>query len=184
MKIIAGTNFWRLISIILMFIIFLGLYYFFVVYPKDTEQARLVIAEEILSAFYWVDLSNKRDVYHAMFEQGIVLSPVYDEIYMNDLNTLRMFYQQNEEQKLSIVLNRYGGKSYSNLDNLEGLCLQLKFIKIYHHKIQHENYSSSKLTLMKDFNQQNFEDVLPWLEAIQDFDQFYKDKHMNLKCKI
>ncbi len=51
MNIIKGTNFWRLLSIILGFIIFLGLYYFFIVYPKDTEQARIRFSEEVMASF-------------------------------------------------------------------------------------------------------------------------------------
>ncbi len=184
MQILKGTNYWRLFSICLLFLIFLGLYYFFIVYPKDTEKARMVIAEEILSAFYWLDLSSKKDVYQAIFLKGIVLDPVYDEMYMKDLNTLRMFYQQNEEKTLSETLNRYARESYSDMDSLEGLCLQLKFIQTYHHKIQQDNYSSEKLKLMKHFNQQNYDDILPWLDNMQDFEQFYKDKHMIPKCKI
>ncbi len=52
MNIIKGTNFWRLLSIILGFIIFLGLYYFFIVYPKDTEQARIRFSEEVMASFF------------------------------------------------------------------------------------------------------------------------------------
>ena len=184
MKIIYGTNFWRMLSIILMFIIFLGLYYFFIVYPKNTEKARMEIAEEILSSFYWLDLSSKRDIYQAIFLKGIVLDPVYDEMYIKDLNMLRVFYQQNEEKTLSEILNRYARESISDMDSLEGLCLQLKFVQFYHHKIQQGNYSSEKLKLMKDINQQNYNEILPWLNNMGDFDQFYEDKHMIIKCKI
>lgn len=184
MRIKKGTNYWRLFSICLLFIIFLGLYYFFIVYPKDTEEKRIAITEEILSSFYWLDLSSKKDVYQAIFSKGIVLDPVYDEMYMKDLNMLRMFYQQNEEKALSEILNRYARESHSDMDSLEGLCLQLKFIQIYHHKIQQENGYSERLKLMKDFNQQNYDDISSWLDSMQDFDQFYKDKHMIPKCKI
>ncbi|WP_086264251.1 hypothetical protein [Acinetobacter pittii] len=59
MNIIKGTNFWRLLSIILGFIIFLGLYYFFIVYPKDTEQARIRFSEEVMASFFWMDLSDE-----------------------------------------------------------------------------------------------------------------------------
>lgn len=181
---IKGTNFWRLLSICLIFTLFLCFYYFFFVYPKDTEKARIAIAEETLSAFYWVDLSSKKDVYQAIFSQGIDLDPVYDEMYMKDLNMLRMFYQQNEQKVLSEILNRYARESYSDMDSLEGLCLQLKFIQIYHHKIQQDNYSSEKLKLMKDFNQQNFEEIKPWLNDLNVFERFYQDKQMIPKCKI
>lgn len=84
MNIINGTNSWRLISIIQTFIIFLGLYYFFVVFPKDTEQARIQISEEILSTFSWLDFASKSDMYTTIFEQGLSLNPVNDEIYIKN----------------------------------------------------------------------------------------------------
>lgn len=68
MNIIKGTNFWRLLSIILFFIIFLGLYYFFNVYPKHTEKNRVQIAEEVLSSFFWLDLAEDSEIHSLIFK--------------------------------------------------------------------------------------------------------------------
>ncbi|WP_289345212.1 hypothetical protein [Acinetobacter baumannii] len=85
MRIIKGTNYWRLSSIILMFIIFLGLYYFFIVYPKDTEKARLAIGEEILMASYWQELAYKHALYKALLKQNVPLNAINDEIYFKEV---------------------------------------------------------------------------------------------------
>ena len=37
---------------------------------------------------------------------------------------------------------------------------------------------------MKDFNQQNFEEIKPWLNDLNVFERFYQDKQMIPKCKI
>ena len=89
MNIIKGTNFWRLLSIILGFIIFLGLYYFFIVYPKDTEQARIRFSEEVMASFFWMDLSDEVEINSIILKQGLELNPINDEIYIKDLNGLR-----------------------------------------------------------------------------------------------
>lgn len=102
MHMIKGTNIWRMISVTFAFIIFLGLYYFFKVYRQHTEQARLQLAEEMLSAFFWVDLSDRDRIYQAIFDQGLLLNSVNDEIYTKDLSTLSVLYFQNEDKNSSM----------------------------------------------------------------------------------
>lgn len=79
MRIIKGRNYWQLLSIILMFMIFLGLHYFFIVYPKNTEKARLAIGKEILMASYWQNLSYKHVLYKTLLKQNVPLNPINDD---------------------------------------------------------------------------------------------------------
>lgn len=102
MNIIKGTNFWRLLSIILGFIIFLGLYYFFIVYPKDTEQARIRFSEEVMASFFWMDLSDEVEINSIILKEGLELNSINDEIYINDLNglSLKLMFVQQYNQKI------------------------------------------------------------------------------------
>lgn len=182
MKIIKGTNFWRLLSIILMFIIFLGLYYFFIVYPKDTEKARLAIAEEILMASNWQDLSYKHDLYKSLLNQNVPLNPINDEIYLDDLNRLRVLYQSGEGAKLIDILNKYSEYSIYQDKSARGLCLQLQFLQLYKDKIEQEKYHTERLARWQNFNDQNWETISPWLQEKDAFNQFFKSKNMQTDC--
>ena len=185
MNIIKGTNSWRLVSIIQTFIIFLGLYYFFVVYPKDTEQARIQISEEILSTFSWLDFASKSDMYTTIFEQGLSLNPVNDEIYIKELSKLRSFYYWNNEEKdITRILNKYSQYSSYDMKAAQGFCLELKFIKNYKEKIKKTKYSSSRLILLQNINNSDLETISPWLRDINAFEKFYKSKKMISNCKI
>lgn len=182
MNIIKGTNFWRLLSIILIFIIFLGLYYFFIVYPKDTEQARLRFSEEVMSSFFGMDLSDEVEIKSIILKQGLELNPINDEIYINDLNS---FYAWNGEHKeMKYVLNKYAEYSYFGNKGIHGLCLKLMFVQQYNQKIQQRNYSSPRLLASKNINQRYLEIISPWLDDMKAFDEFYKAKHMIPNCKI
>ncbi|QER39185.1 hypothetical protein F2A31_05485 [Acinetobacter suaedae] len=184
MRIIKGTNYWRLLSIILMFIIFLGLYYFFVVYPKDTEKFRLAIAEEIFMASYWHDLSYKHDLYKAMLKQNVPLNEINDEIYFNDLNMLRVLYQSGDGEKLIDTLNRYFRYSIYETKSVRGLCLKLQFLQRYKNKIEREGYRTERLARWQNFNAQNWETVSPWLQEKDAFNQFFKSKKMQMDCSF
>ncbi|WP_119684768.1 hypothetical protein [Acinetobacter pittii] len=185
MNIIKGTNFWRLLSIILGFIIFLGLYYFFIVYPKDTEQARIRFSEEVMASFFWMDLSDEVEINSIILKKGLELNPINDEIYINDLNGLSSFYVWNGEYKeMKDVLNKYSEYSYFGNKGIRGLCLKLMFVQQYNQKIQQENYSSPRLLASKNINKRNLETITPWLNDMKAFDEFYKAKHMIPNCKI
>jgi len=185
MNIIKGTNFWRLVSIIQAFILFLCLYYFFVVYPKDTEQARIQTAEEILTTFYWLEFSNKIDLYTSISKQGLALNPVNDEIYIKELGNLRTFYSwSNEEKNITPILDKYSQYSSYDMKAVHGFCLELKFIKNYGEKIKQTKYSSSRLMLLKNMNNSDLEAISPWINDINAFDKFYKSKKMIPNCKI
>ncbi|MEO4143722.1 hypothetical protein EXD91_11740 [Acinetobacter pittii] len=180
-----GTNFWRLLSIILGFIIFLGLYYFFIVYPKDTEQARIRFSEEVMASFFWMDLSDEVEINSIILKEGLELNPINDEIYINDLNGLSSFYVWNGEHKeMKDVLNKYSEYSYFGNKGIRGLCLKLMFVQQYNQKIQQKNYSSSRLLASKKINKRNLETISPWLNDMKAFDEFYKAKHMIPNCKI
>ncbi|MFY0055749.1 hypothetical protein ABTP94_11655 [Acinetobacter baumannii] len=182
MRIIKGTNYWRLSSIILMFIIFLGLYYFFIVYPKDTEKARLAIGEEILMASYWQELAYKHALYKALLKQNVPLNAINDEIYFNDLNGLRVLYQSGDGEKLIETLNRYSKYSIYQDKSVRGLCLQLQFLLLYKNKIERENYHTERLTRWQNINKQNWETVSPWLQQKDAFNHFFKSKKMQSDC--
>ncbi|EPO8408130.1 hypothetical protein ACUGB6_002154 [Acinetobacter baumannii] len=182
MRIIKGTNYWRLLSIILMFMIFLGLYYFFIVYPKDTEKARLAIAEEILMASYWQNLSYKHALYKALLKQNVPLNPINDEIYFDDLNRFRVLYQSGDGEKLIDTLNRYSKYSVYQDKSARGLCLQLQFLQLYKDKIKREQYHTERLARWQNINDQNWETVSPWLQQKDAFNQFFKSKKMQADC--
>ncbi|WP_407482333.1 hypothetical protein [Acinetobacter baumannii] len=182
MRIIKGSNYWRLSSIILMFIIFLGLYYFFIVYPKDTEKARLAIGEEILMASYWQELAYKHALYKALLKQNVPLNAINDEIYFNDLNGLRVLYQSGDGEKLIETLNRYSKYSIYQDKSVRGLCLQLQFLQLYKNKIERENYHTERLTRWQNINKQNWETVSPWLQQKDAFNHFFKSKKMQSDC--
>lgn len=185
MNVIKGTNFWRLISIILIFIIFLGVYYFFIVYPKDTEQSRLQVAEEVLSSFFWIELSEDSEIHSLILKQGLELTPLNDEIYIKDLSGLSLFYSwQDGHKEISYILNKYSKYSSFDKNAIQGLCLKIKFIKQYTQKIQQQNYTTPRLLMLKNINLRQLEIISPWLNGMNDFDNFYKAKHMIQNCTI
>lgn len=185
MNIIKGTNYWRLVSFIQAFILFICLYYFFIVYPKDTEQARIQTAEEILTTFYWLEFSNKIELYISIFKQGLQLNPVNDEIYIKELSKLRAFYfWSNEEKNITPILNKYLQYSSYDMKAVHGFCLELKFIKKYGEKIKKTKYSSSRLTLLQNINNSDIETISSWINDINAFEKFYESKKMIPNCKI
>ncbi|MDS7929410.1 hypothetical protein RMB13_07950 [Acinetobacter sp. V102_4] len=185
MNIIKGTNSWRLLSLILFFIIFLGLYYFFILYPKHTERNRVQIGEEILSSFFWLDLAEDSEIHSLILKRGLELSPLNDEIYIKDLKVLNLFYSwNNRHTEMNYILNKYSDYPSFDKDAIRGLCLKLMFVQQYNQKIQQQNYSSPRLVALKNINQIYLETITPWLGDMKAFDEFYKAKHMIPNCKI
>ena len=184
MQIVKGTQYWRLLCIVLLFFIFLGAYYFFIVYPKHTEEARLRIAEEIISTFFWIDLSNRDQIYLAIFDQGLELNPVNDEIYIKDLQSLNVLYLQNEDNNLLDVLNQYMQYSHTDIQSVKALCLQLNFIKAYSEKIDQDQYESVRLTNLQKINQRYLSDIQSWLDNLDVFNEFYINQKMIPNCTI
>ena len=90
-------------------------------------------------------------MYTTIFEQGLSLNPVNDEIYIKELSKLRSFYYWNNEEKdITRILDKYSQYSSYDMKAVQGFCLELNFIKNYQEKIKDTKYSSSRLILLQN----------------------------------
>ncbi|TCM67742.1 hypothetical protein EC844_10736 [Acinetobacter calcoaceticus] len=171
MKIIKGTQYWRLCSVILVFVLLMSWYYFLVVYPKRTEQARIQWAEEIIQLSTWSNLVQQRQMNLSMLESDIPPNKTLDEIYIYQLNNLRTLRDFTANKSLKQITQSYSLVSGVNERSLDGLCLQLQFVQRYQQKIQHQAYTSARLKQTSTINQNNLNQLQVWLGELTILEQ-------------
>ena len=185
MNIIQGTHYWRLSSFILAFLLFFGLYYFCVTYPKHTEQDRMQFAEELMQIGFWQNLDSERQINLSLLSEPTTLNVVNDEIYMHQLNQLRMLSDFSYKKTLIQLSQSHSELSGLNEKSLDGLCLQLKFVQRYHLAIDQNSYQTAVLEKMSAFNQRNIQDIQFWLDDLAALQQYLKtveNEHFESKC--
>lgn len=200
---LAPKNKWKIIGLTLIAANLLLAFYLFIYFPTQKQRQWQQDISDMKASYFWLDLSRKQPLYQAIFDQGLRLNPVNEQIYIKDVQALYQVFQANTHAPFSDILKQYAVYNFPGAESFDALCLQLQFIQRYGDKLQAstaQRLKTEHLTSQQETTSptrmanamstttqlsiaQQRQALEPWLNDRSAINEYYASQNMRPHCQ-